>query len=204
MPAAVRARLVAALARADLKVTADDAVRGWLLALAVVVMLAAAVSPAATVPAALLVLVGGPLGLWWARGRGDALVTAALPGALDRVAAGLRAGATVRDGLAGLADAPGPLAPDLGRLDARCRLGVTLADALTEWSRERPSPAVRAVGGALALAVGVGGPSAARSKGSGNRCGPATPPSGRPGPSLPRPGSRPGWSVPRRSPTSGS
>lgn len=167
LPASLRARLVAALARADVAVNPDDAVRGWVLALAVVTMLAAAVRPAATVPGALLVLAGGPVALWWARGRGDARVIAALPGALDRVAAGLRAGATVRDGLGGLAGAPGPLKPDLGRLDARCRLGTTLADALAEWSRERPLPAVRAVGGALALAVGVGGPSAGALEGLG-------------------------------------
>jgi tight adherence protein B len=94
-------------------------------------------------------------------------VVTALPGALDRVAAGLRAGATVRDGFAGLADVPGPLAPDLARLDARSRLGVSLADALAEWTRERPVPAVKAVGGALALAVSVGGPSAGALEGLG-------------------------------------
>jgi tight adherence protein B len=160
LPPVLRARLVAALARADLDVTPEDAGRGWAVALVVAVMLGGAVAPSAAVAAGLVVLVGGPLALWWARGRGDERVTAALPAALDRVAAGLRAGTTVRDGLAGIADAPGPLGPDLRRLDARCRLGVGLTDALGEWARERPLPPVGAVGGALALAVTVGGASA--------------------------------------------
>lgn len=153
-------RLGAALQRADVDVTPDDALRGWLVAIAAGGALAFAVTPTAVPIVVGGVLVGGPVALWWARDRGDARAVAALPGALDRVAAGLRAGTTVRDGLVAGASGGGPLAPDLGRVDARTRLGVGLVDALAQWTRERPGPAVRAAAGALALAVTVGGAAA--------------------------------------------
>jgi tight adherence protein B len=167
LPPVLRVRLGRALARADLDVAPEDALRVWLVAVLVAAMLAGAMSPAAAVGVALLALAAGPLALWWARGRADERVAGALPAALDRVAAGLRAGSTVRDGLADLAAANGPLAPDLRRVDARCRLGVTLTEALEQWSHERPVPAVGALGGAFALAVTVGGASAGALEGLG-------------------------------------
>ena len=117
----------------------------------------AAMSPLAAVPLGLSVAVAAPVALWWARDRGDRRVVQALPGALDWVSAGLRAGSTVRESLRDLADAVGPLATDLRRLDARSHLGAGLGDALAQWSVERPFPGVQAVTGALALAVSVGG-----------------------------------------------
>jgi tight adherence protein B len=167
LPAPVRARLAGALARADVDLTPDDAVRTWLLAVLVAALLAGALGAAFGIAAAITVLAGGPVALWWARGRADERVVGALPGALDRVAAGLRAGGTVPDGIAGLATAAGPLAPDLVRVDARCRLGAALTDALAQWSRERPRPEIGAVSGALALAVTAGGASAAALEGLG-------------------------------------
>jgi tight adherence protein B len=167
LPAALRARLGAALARADVDLTPDDAVRTWLLAAGVAALLGGALGASIGIAALLAVLAGGPVALWWARGRADERVVGALPGALDRVAAGLRAGATVPDGIAGLAAAEGPLAPDLFRVDARCRLGAALTDALAQWSRERPRQEIAAVSGALALAVDAGGASAAALEGLG-------------------------------------
>ncbi|MGZ4688458.1 MAG: type II secretion system F family protein [Acidimicrobiia bacterium] len=167
LPGAVRDGLSAALARADVDVTPDDAVKLWLLAALVGAGLAGALSPLASLPFGIAVLAGGPLALWWARGRGDGRVVQALPGALDRVSAGLRAGATVGESLTDLADGASPLAPDLRRLDARAQLGVGLGDALAQWSRERPLPGVQAVTGALALAVSVGGACAGALEGLG-------------------------------------
>jgi len=167
LPGVVRDALTDALARAAVELAPDDAIRWWLLAVVVAGALASALSPLASVPAALAVLAAGPVALWWARGRGDGLVVQALPGALDRVAAGLRAGATVGESLSDLAAGTGPLAPDLRRVDARLRLGVGLGDALAQWSRERPLPGVQAVTGALALAVSVGGACAVALEGLG-------------------------------------
>jgi tight adherence protein B len=50
-----------------------------------------------------------------------------------------------------------PVAPDLRRVAARARLGLTLADALAAWPRDRPQPEVRAAAGALAVAAALGG-----------------------------------------------
>jgi tight adherence protein B len=167
LPAVVRDALGGALFRADLDLTPDDAVRLWVLGALVGGGMAAALSPIAAIPVGLAVLVGGPVGLWWARGRGDLRVAAALPGALDRVAAGLRSGSTVGEGLGVLAAGTSPLAPDLRRLAARTRLGVGLVDGLAQWSRERPLPGVQAVAGSLALAVSVGGACAVALEGLG-------------------------------------
>jgi tight adherence protein B len=167
LPAPVQVRLASALSRADIDLTPDDAVRLWLLAALVGGGMGFALSATAAVPVSLAVLAAGPVTLFWARGRGDARVAAALPGALDRVAAGLRAGSTVGEGLGGLAGSVSPLAPDLRRIEARTHLGVALVDALGQWSRERPLPGVRAVAGALALAVSVGGACAGALEGLG-------------------------------------
>lgn len=157
IPPWLRAWLTAALARADVDLAPDDALRLWLLGTVVLTGLGAALTTIAALPFALVGLVGGPAALWWSRHRGDARALAALPAALDRVAAGLRAGTTVGESLHELAGVPGPLGPDLRRLDARRALGVGLADALGGWARERPVGGVRAVTGALALAIDVGG-----------------------------------------------
>ena len=82
---------------------------------------------------------------------------AALPGALEQVAAELRGGGTVAAGASTLARSDGPLAPDLRRVRARTDLGVGLADALAAWPAERPVAGVRAAAGALAVASSMGG-----------------------------------------------
>ena len=157
LPAPARDRLAVALARADVDLSPDDAVRLWLLATIVGSGLATAISPIAAAPVGLGLLAGAPATLWWARGRADARVVQALPATLERVSAALRAGATVGESLGDLAHGSGPLAPDLGRVTARARLGVGLGDTLARWADERPLPGVQAVSGALALAVGIGG-----------------------------------------------
>lgn len=157
LPAPLEAWLVGALARADVDLAPDDAVRFALVGALAAGVVGLALGAVPAVIAAVAVLAAGPLGLLAFRGRGDRRVAAALPGALDRIAGGLRSGETVGEAVAALAEAGGPLGPDLRRLEARTRLGVGLADALAHWPTERPVSGVRAVAGALALAVTVGG-----------------------------------------------
>jgi tight adherence protein B len=161
VPPRLAAPLGAALARADLTVTPDDAVRILAVGTLVVMLLAASLSPVLALPAGAGVVVAAVAGVRLGRGRGDRRVGAAVPAGLDRVASGLRSGGTVGESLGHLASAGGPLAPDLRRLVARTRLGAGIVDALEQWPRERPVPAVRVAAGALAVAAGVGGPSAA-------------------------------------------
>jgi tight adherence protein B len=96
------------------------------------------------------------------RRRREAAVVAALPDVLERVAAGLRAGAAPLGALAeaaGSADLPEHLGADLnGVLDRARERG--LAAALDGWAAERPLPAVAAVAAAMEVAVGAGGPAA--------------------------------------------
>ena len=165
LPAPAQVRIGSALSRADIDLTPDEAVRLWLFAALVGGGMGFALSAPAAIPLALAVLAGAPVALFWAAAA--ACVAAALPGALDRVAAGLRAGSTVGEGLGGLGATSSPLAPDLRRIEARTHLGVTLVDALGQWSRERPLPGVRAAAGALALAVTVGGACAGALEGLG-------------------------------------
>jgi len=167
LPPFVRARLGLALSRSDIDLAPDDAIKLWLLASLVAAGMGSVLSPLAAIPIGLAVVVGGPVALWWARGRGDGRVVEALPGALDRVSAGLRAGSTVGESLRDLAGGTGALAPDLRRLEARSQLGVGLGAALAQWAHERPLPGVHAVTGALALAVSVGGACAVALEGLG-------------------------------------
>ena len=163
-------------------------------------------SPVAAVPAALAMLAGGPVALWWARGRGDVRVAAALPAALDRVSAGLRAGSTVGEGLDALAAGPsaaGARPPAARRPRPASESGSSTRCA--QWSRERPLPGVQAVAGALALAVSVGGACAVALEGLGEslRARDAHH-RGRRRRCRRRRGCRRSWSAARRSRTSGS
>ena len=94
------------------------------------------------------------------RTRAHRRYAAALPLALEQIAAHLRGGGTVGHGVAALAGGDGPLAGDLRRVQARADLGVGLADALAAWPVERGVGDVRAVAGALAVAETLGGRSA--------------------------------------------
>jgi tight adherence protein B len=97
------------------------------------------------------------------RRRWDREVEAGLPGLLERVAAGLRAGAAplaaLREAGAG-PDVSAALRADLVRLTARAE-DDGLGPAVAAWASDRPLPAVVAVAAALEVAVGAGGPAAA-------------------------------------------
>lgn len=94
--------------------------------------------------------------------RQDAAIAAALPDVLERVAGGLRAGATPLGALAEaapVADLPEGLAADLARLISRAEeRGLTAA--LDRWAAERPLPAVGAVAAALEVTAATGAPAA--------------------------------------------
>jgi tight adherence protein B len=89
-------------------------------------------------------------------------------GALDQLAAHLRAGGTVPAGVAELARGTGPLAEDLRVVVARVDAGSTLVDALARWRAERPGAADRVVAGALEVSQAAGGPVAGALEGLAN------------------------------------
>ncbi|HMF82556.1 MAG TPA: type II secretion system F family protein, partial [Acidimicrobiia bacterium] len=136
------------------------AVELWTGGTLAVTVVAAAMSPGLLPPALLLAGAGPPTVLWALRTRARRRYVAALPLALEQIAAHLRGGGTVGEGVAALAGGDGPLAPDLGRVQSRADLGVALADALAAWPTERDVDDVRAVAGALAVAESLGGRSA--------------------------------------------
>ena len=102
-----------------------------------------------------------PVGLALARGRAQRAYIAALPGFVELVAAQLRSGHTVSSALLELSERPGPIAPDLARMQQRIALGATFDDALSRWADERALEPVRAVAGAFAVANETGGAAAA-------------------------------------------
>ena len=104
------------------------------------------------------VSLGGPLVLRACRHGGPAAITAAVPDALERVAAELRAGGTVATAIAWLATDPGPLAGDFAtRPSTRSSSAPRSPTRCTTWARERPRPGARSVAGALAVAHAQGG-----------------------------------------------
>jgi tight adherence protein B len=160
VPARFRARLERALTDADIGVEPEAAVEGWVAAIVGGGVLAAALSPGLVPPALLVVVAGGPVALWVLGTRARRRYAAALPPALEQIAAHLRGGGTVAHGVSAVADDNGPLASDLRRVRTRAGLGVGLVDALAAWPAERDLVDVRAVAGALAVAEGFGGRSA--------------------------------------------
>ncbi len=161
LPAGVRRRLAAALVDADVDVEPEPAVELWAGAVALAAVLGVATSPGLAIPAVVLVLAGGPMALVLAKGRAARRFATELPAGLEQVAAHLRGGGTVAQGLAALAEGGGPLAADLRRVTARTELGLALPEALALWPAERDLPDVRATTGALVVASSMGGRSAA-------------------------------------------
>jgi tight adherence protein B len=160
LPVRLRPRLERALADADVGLEPEAAVELWVGTTVGAGVVAAAFSPGLVPVALLLVLVAGPACLWVLGTRARGRYAAALPHALEQIAAHLRGGSTVAHGVSALADGDGPLASDMRRVCTRSDLGVGLADALGAWPAERDLPDVRAVAGALAVAETLGGRSA--------------------------------------------
>src|SRR5204863_4152946 len=136
------------------------AIELWAGAVGAAGLVSAAMSPGLVLPALLFTIAAAPATLWVLRTRAHRRYAGALPLALEQIAAHLRGGGTVGQGVAALAGGGGPLAGDLRRVQARADLGVGLADALTAWPVECDIADVRAVAGALAVADTLGGRSA--------------------------------------------
>ncbi|HEV2759021.1 MAG TPA: type II secretion system F family protein [Acidimicrobiales bacterium] len=154
-------RVVAALAEADLPVAAPLAWTAWIGAL-VLGPLAAAVAggPGLAGVAAGTLLVGPVLVVRTRRGRADARLEQALPGALEAVARSLRSGASLRQAVeeAGSASGTGRvLAGELSRAAAEAAQGASLVTALEAVGARRPLPGVRLGVAALCLGAETGG-----------------------------------------------
>jgi len=160
IPRRARTWLVRALAEAAVDLEPEAACELWFAGVGALVVVTFAVAPSLVVLAPAIGVIGGPVALRMARHRARARFVAALPGALEQVAAAMRGGASVHDAIAVLAGGDAPVAPDLRRVCARSTLGVGLADALAAWPIERPLPSVRAAAGGLAVASSVGGAAA--------------------------------------------
>ena len=108
------------------------------------------------------VVAGSPyLGWRLLRHRGDAAIEAALPAAVETVAAGLRSGASLRQALGEAAAAtPGALGADLVAVAQSTERGSGVVAALEGWAARRPLPGVRLVVAALCLSAETGGAAA--------------------------------------------
>jgi len=159
IPAPLLRWLAGALERAAIDTGPLAALQLWFAAIAVAALVGYGLDGTAAggVAGGLLVALGGPALLRAARGRRARLIAAAVPAAVDRVAAELRAGGTIATAVSALARGDGALASDFARIDARVQLGATATDALRTWSRERDAPGVPVVAGALAMCATIGG-----------------------------------------------
>ena len=157
LPERVRSPLARTLHDADVGTDPETAVGLWLVGALAVAALTSSVVPGMAIPAGLAALVAGPVALRVGRTRRERRFGAALPGALEQVAAELRGGGTVAGAVDRLARSDGPVADDLRRVHVRTRLGLGLSDALEGWPAEHDALGVRAAAGALAVATTIGG-----------------------------------------------
>jgi tight adherence protein B len=157
IPGRPRARLAVALGAADISMEPEQAVELWTIGVLASSILAAAIVPALAIPTAVVGVVAAPVTLALARNRRERRFAAALPGALEQVAADLRGGGTVGGAIERLAESEHVVAVDFRRIHVRSRLGVSLADALTSWPSDHDAPGVRASAGALSVAAAMGG-----------------------------------------------
>jgi tight adherence protein B len=160
LPERARSMLTRTLDDAQVGIEPEAAIELWAGSTIAAAAVAAAMSPGLVPPALLVACAGPPAVLWALRTRAHRRYAAALPLALEQIAAHLRGGGTVGQGVAALAGGDGPLAADLRRVQARADLGMGLADALAAWPAERDVEDVRAVAGSLAVAETLGGRSA--------------------------------------------
>jgi len=160
LPPWCRDRIATRLARADLDVTPEAALRRWGLAVVAGGWCAVLLAPPLVVPGVLGAIVAGPVVLATRAGHADRSARAALPDLLDHLVAQVRAGGAVAESMHALADRPGPLASDFRRISARLHLGAPLVDALGAWADERPVDGVRSAAGAIAMATTIGGSAA--------------------------------------------
>ena len=150
------------LVEAGLDVDGDRVWSGWLITSSTLVTAGLVAGGPGLAAVATCVAAAGPLVAWrlW-HDRGSARLEAALPGAVDAMARGLRSGASLRQAVAEAATStPGELGRDLARLATATDQGAALVDSLEEWGRRRPVTGVRLVVSALCLASEMGGATA--------------------------------------------
>jgi len=155
------ARVAAALAEADLPVPPGVAWTAWIGGVAIGPVFAAMVGgPGLAGVTALGLLVGPLLVVRSRRGRADARLEQALPGALEAVARSLRSGASLRQAVEEAGTASGPsrvLAGELSRAAAEAAQGASLVTTLEAVGARRPLPGVRLGVAALCLGAETGG-----------------------------------------------
>ena len=161
LPARLRAPVARALLEADVGLEPEQVIELWTAAVGGSALLAATLAPGLAPAAFVAMVMAGPAALRLAGGRRRRRLAAALPGAVEQIAAELRGGGTVHQGVRHLAQSDGPLAPELRRVVGRAELGLAFDAALASWPEESGVSDVRAVAGALAVAATVGGRSAA-------------------------------------------
>jgi tight adherence protein B len=160
LPAVVRAPLARALTRADVDLDPEPAITTWAIAVLGATTVAAAFSPSLVVLVLAGAIAGPPIAVRVMSGRRERRFAAALPLALEKIAADLRGGSTVPQAVERVAQSRSPVAADLQRVAARAGLGLAFAEALARWPRDHDAPGVRAAAGALAVATSMGGPAA--------------------------------------------
>jgi tight adherence protein B len=157
VPAWLEPRLVRMLDAAAIDTPPVQVLHMWLLVAFVAGILGVALEVQVGFLAVAGVLLGGPVVLRGLRHRRARAITAAVPDALERVAAELRSGGTVGTAIAWLATDRGLLAADFTRIETRVQLGAALPHALAAWADERDASGIRSVAGALAVAHEQGG-----------------------------------------------
>lgn len=154
-------RVAAALVQADLPLPAAAAWTAWLAAAVLGPLLAAVAGGPGLAGVVVVGLLAGPLlVVRTRRGRADARLEEALPGALEAVARSLRSGASLRQAVeeAGAAAGTGRvLAGELSRAAAEAAQGASLVSALEGVGARRPLPGVRLGVAALCLGAETGG-----------------------------------------------
>ena len=150
-----------ALASADLPVAPGVAWAAWLGAVVVGPLAALVLAGPGLAALTVLGLTSGPaLVVRCRRGRADARLERALPGALEAVARSLRSGASLRQAVeeAGTAAAgEKALAAEFSRAAAEAARGASLVTALEGMAERRPLPGVRLGVAALCLGAETGG-----------------------------------------------
>lgn len=159
LPDFLRTRGAVQLARAGIEVTPEGAAEIGGAVLVAIVALTLSLAPGLLIPALVMTIAGGIIGLRLSRNRAEQKFVVLFPVFLEQIAAALRGGAAVGEALRAVT-MPGALGTDLDRVGARIALGVGLGEALAVWPLEHPRPEVRATAGALAIAATLGGRSA--------------------------------------------
>ena len=154
--------LLPRLPETALDLAPDQVWSGWLAASAATVATALLAGGPGLALLTIGVVVGGPVVAWTLlRHRGEARFEAALPGAVEEIARGLRSGASLRQAIAEAGGATsGELGQDLAQVARATHHGVSLVTSLEDWARRRQLTGVRLVVAALCLASEMGGATA--------------------------------------------